>query len=135
LACAGGRCTPPSAIALGVSEERVEDVTGPPPVWRAGTGATTPSSFAFFVMRRAAVGAGMGSAEIDARAPRLGRTAEGWVELVGAADTCSFVFGRTNWRTGACSAGGERSENLWMKKDITDWEVYSSRTALAVSTL
>ena len=128
LACAGGRCTPPSAIVRDGSTEEDEQVGAgpektPPADWRAATGAaadtTTPSGFAFFVMRKAAVDAGIGSAVIDVRALRLEKSAEVRLEIVGAPGTCSFVFGRTNCRTGACGAREEGSESIYSMGKIS----------------
>ena len=70
----------------------------PPAVLRPRNGAVTATGagpgLGFFVTRKAVVAAGKGSAEIDARAPRLGRSAGGALEVTEAAGTCILFPGR-----------------------------------------
>jgi len=103
LACAPGRWTPPRNMVRGgaADEEGAEKLEEVAVVLR------TSVLLAFLVMRKAAVVAiGAGSAEIDARALRLGNAAG----TGGAGTGCvgagrRFVLGRMNCRTGSDGVG------------------------------
>ena len=125
-ASAGGRCTPPSAIALalargGGSCACAEWTTAPPTGLRAGIpGAIIIiPGFAFSLLvswGTVDVDAGTGGTnEIDERMLlRLGRSGAGGALLqgaVGAAGICILLFfGRRNWRTGVCGAASNLPE-------------------------
>ena len=61
-------------------------------------GAGGMSRFAFLVIRRAAVDAGMGSPEINAPAPRLDWSAGGALYVIEPTETCILCAGQRNWR-------------------------------------
>jgi hypothetical protein len=82
-----------------------------------GPALRTSALLAFLVMRSAAVDTvGAGSAEIDARALRLGNAAGtggagAWTGACGR-----FVLGRMNCRTGRDGAGGMECVRGWTRK-------------------
>jgi hypothetical protein len=126
----GGRCTPRSSMlrrggdccggagterTAGVAPAAWEDNVILPAALRPGIGAATAAGagagaisglVAFLVIRNVAVEAeaGMGRPEIEARAPRLGKSAGGTLEGTDAEGTWVLLPGRMNWRTGACGA-------------------------------
>lgn len=113
----GDRCGGTGAERAATACE--EDVV-PPAGLRPGRGAATDAGTgAFLVIRRAVVEAeeSMGSPDIEARAPRLGKSAGGALEVSEAEGMCVLCPGRTNWRTGACGAvrGGKSQGALYVE--------------------
>jgi len=99
--CCSGTGAERAATATAAWEEDLV----PPAVLRPGRGAAADAGTgAFLAIHRVVVEAeeGMGSPDIEARAPRLGKSAGGALEVSEADGTCVLFPGRTNWR--ACGA-------------------------------
>jgi hypothetical protein len=101
LTCAVGRWTPPRNIVRPAAEEEEAETLGGGPALR------TSALLALLVMRSAAVDTvGAGSAEIDARALRLGNAAGTGGAGAWAGACGRFALGRMNCRTSRVGALG-----------------------------